>query len=454
MNNLTTSALFTGGIGAAVMAGWTQVKSFFSYISSIIILQADLDYHLSAAMRSYLKSNYKPLPSGLLTYVSRKLPLKSKNSTAIVPFRIANKNAVYYGNRQFVFVNDDSSMKMMGIRGLVNFNKLISDAIDHYETQCEAEEEKAPSRFQIYKVIGSEKGMSAHRDKGERAEVAGEDGMASPSSDSSWRSVDLAVNKSFKYDRDLYTMNETDDPLEGLFFDDSVLHYFDQAQQWMDMKDWYMERKIPWRRGWLPYGPGGTGKSSIAKAVAQKLGIPVYQYFLATLSDQEFIRKWENMATPCVALFEDFDTIFNKREPLTEHKSLTFDCVLNQISGVSSMNGVFLIVTTNRLECIDEAMGVSCDLNGVSTRPGRIDSVFLVGMINRANRAKMANMILKDWPEEIDQLVDSEAAENVTPIQFQEMCIQRAFDRLADKNGSRGETTLGPRTEVETVLPG
>lgn len=452
MNDNITTMFATGGLGAAMVAGWNQVKSFFNYVSSVIILRADLDYTLTPAMRSYLKSNYKPLPSGLLTYVGRKLPIKSTNKTAIVPFRVNNRSTVYYGKGHFVFVKDSSNMNMVGIRGLVNFNKLISQAIDFYEAQCRVEADLAPSRFQVHKVIGSEKGFSAanHRDYDKDEAPRGE----AISSDSDWKEVDLAVDRSFKYDRELYTFTKNDDPLQGLFFDDDILDYFDQAQQWMEMSDWYAERKIPWRRGWLMHGPGGTGKSSIAKAVAQKLRIPIYQYFLATLSDQEFLRKWENMSTPCIALFEDFDNIFKKREPLTEHKSLTFDCVLNQISGVSSMNGVFLMVTTNRLEYIDEAMGVECDMNGVSTRPGRIDSVFYVGMINRGNRHKMAQMILKDWPEEIDQLVDSEEAQNVTPIQFQEMCIQRAFNRLAHQNGPRSKSNVGSGTEVEVVLPG
>jgi len=223
-----------------------------------------------------------------------------------------------------------------------------------------------------------------------------------------------------------------DDPLEGLFFDDEILRYFDQARRWLSLGDWYLERQIPWRRGWLLHGPGGTGKSSIAKAVGQMLGIPVFHFYMATLSDQEFIERWDQMSTPCVALLEDFDNVFHGRENQTAHKSLTFDCVLNQISGVASINGVFLIVTTNHLEHIDSALGVESNLEGgISTRPGRVDSVIKVGYINAHNRRGMAEKILKDWPDLVEEVLGKhDQMPEITPIQWQETLIQAALERM------------------------
>lgn len=423
------SLLATGGLTAAVVAGWNQVKNMFSYLSSFIIVQVDLDYTLSGAVRVYLRTEYKAAPTGMLNYVQRKLPFKSKNVTRIVPFLTLPKRTIFFKKGHVLFVNGShDQMHICAIRGTVNFNKLISNAIDLYETRTDSH--ARTSRYQVEKVIGSEKGFSALSRNNNHGEVA-DKAMSDDSPAPSFTSPDLSTDISFKYDKDLYTITDEDDPFDGLYFSNDVLKYFDQAQQWYDMGPWYAERRIPWRRGWLMHGRGGTGKSSIARAVAQKLGIPIYQFYLGTLSDQEFMRKWENMRTPCVALFEDFDAIFNKRESLTEHKSLTFDCVLNQISGVSAMNGVFLMITTNKLDHIDEAMGVSCGLDGISTRPGRIDTVIEVGMINKENRQKMAERILKDWPEVIDSVVNADSSQDITPIQFQEMCIQIAYKRLA-----------------------
>jgi ATP-dependent 26S proteasome regulatory subunit len=101
--------------------------------------------------------------------------------------------------------------------------------------------------------------------------------------------------------------------------------------------------------------------------------------------------------------------------------------VLNQISGVLSANGIFMVVTTNDMSKLDPAMGVSYD-GGISTRPGRIDTVIEVGALDESGRQKMAHRILKDWPQLIPPLVDFHV--DATPAQFQEVCLQVALRQM------------------------
>jgi SpoVK/Ycf46/Vps4 family AAA+-type ATPase len=119
--------------------------------------------------------------------------------------------------------------------------------------------------------------------------------------------------------------------------------------------------------------------------------------------------------------------VFHGREPFGK-TTLSFDTVLNQISGMSSANGIFLVVTTNDVTKIDPAMGVSFDDDGVSTRPGRIDTVIEVGNLDDRGRLAMAKRILRDWPDLIAKLVIKH--EDVTPAQFQEICLQAALQRM------------------------
>lgn len=429
--------LATGGIVAAAAGFWQQVKNCFGYVSSFVIVSATIEHPIAEPMGAYLKTKWTPLPSGEFFYVGMVLPFRDRNRSAIVPFKVRGVRSIYRRGWRFVIASGNSSLTLWSLRWAVDFDAMVSDALDLWEVRCQAQfDENAPnnSRFYIKKVIGREKGMfAADRDKiGHEGQHPTPIGDTAAGSSSQRAPVDTYTDPSFKYSRDRYIWSSAVDPFEGLYFSPQVMTYVEQAERWFHMGDWYLNRQLPWRRGWLLHGPGGTGKSSLAKAAAQKLKIPVYQFFLATLSDQEFIREWADMATPCVALFEDFDTVFNKRAPLTEHKSLTFECVLNQISGVSSMNGVFLIVTTNHIEAIDEAMGISCGRDGISTRPGRIDSVIEIGAISRENRIRMAQSILRDWPDTVPELVV--AGDSATPIQFQEMCIQRAFELLAGRD--------------------
>jgi hypothetical protein len=438
MINMT--ALGLGGLAAAITAGWQQVKNALNYVSSFVVINASFDHRLSPVVMAYLKREYRPLPSGLLNYMSLRLAVKGRKDAVLIPFRVVSNTSIYVGKRSIMVVSvSDSTLKIRAVRGSINFDRFTSDALDSWDENLKLNTKKRDSRFWVSKVIGSEKGsFSSYRNANHGTKVqadndgpGGEAGDAMPSSSSSLLAPNVSLDRSFKYEREFYAIQEEDDPLEGLFFEPKILKYFEQAMQWLQLGEWYTERQIPWRLGWLLHGPGGTGKSSIAKATAQNLGVPIYHYYLATLSDQEFIERWERMATPCIALFEDFDAVFHGRENQTEHKSLTFDCVLNQISGVSALSGVFLIVTTNHIEHIDHALGTQVEKGSEkSTRPGRIDSVIEVSFISAENRRKMAYKILRDWPDLIDELMAQHSGGNWTPSQWQEVCIQAALERL------------------------
>lgn len=136
---------------------------------------------------------------------------------------------------------------------------------------------------------------------------------------------------------------------------------------------------------------------------------------------------------PCIALIEDIDTVFNGRENVSVHNKqrdhLTFDCLLNSISGVQNSEGIFLIITTNRPETLDPALGIMKE--GKSSRPGRLDRIVELGFMAESERQALANHILSDFPDSIGPAIV--AGEGMTPAQFQDHCAQEAL-RLFWKN--------------------
>lgn len=435
---MDASLLTLGAVSATIVAGWSQIKNTFNYLSSFILAKATFDSTFASALRVHLKTNYKVVPTGNLMFQSYSPPNGIKGNhpgNDSVPIKTLPDTVIFYKGLRVIVVNyNNGVLKMTTLRFLVDFGQLLSDALDQWSGVYSARvnfKNSLNNRYTVINAIGCEKVGMPERNRNEVISRTSAD-RDSPVSESIGWPIDIDIDDSYKYDKSLFLLgpDEGYDPFAKLYYPEHILKYVSQAREWLNKGDWYMERGIPWRRGWLLHGPAGTGKSSLAKAIAQDLKLPIVRFYLSTMSDQEFIQEWENLPTPCVVLFEDFDSVFNKREPLTEHKLLTFDCVLNQISGVSSSFGVFLIITTNHIDKIDEAVGVSCGHNGISTRPGRIDTVIEVGLISEPNRRRMALNVLRDWPEDIEPLVAQGAG--MSPVQFQEFLIQHAFNKMGN----------------------
>lgn len=128
----------------------------------------------------------------------------------------------------------------------------------------------------------------------------------------------------------------------------------------MESEEWYHEMNIPWRRGYLLYGPPGNGKSSIITAVASMFNFEIATLNLKNMEEEDFVSLMCEPPDKSILLFEDIDCIFEKRK---DKSVVNLSTVLNMIDGVGSPNGRILFMTTNYLEKLDPAL----------IRPGRID---------------------------------------------------------------------------------
>lgn len=430
-----TKLLIGGGLVAGVTAAWGHIKSTASRLSTYLVIKATFNPKLSLAVVAYLKANYRQVPTGTYVFDSRLERIKVQGTTAWlpVPYRVLDRSVIFWKGKTVLFVTVDNILTIRSLRGMVDFHELLNAALDMDADRTLAEDnnKKKHNSFFVRTVIGLPKNKFSLDVATPRAGRNQSEGESTSRDETTFHGsiyLDVRYDTSFRYGREHFAVNR-EDPFAGLFYPDHIMREVSMAKEWLNSASWYRDRLVPWRKGWLLWGPGGTGKSSLVRATASYLGIPVIHYYLATLSDQEFMEAWADMPTPCIALFEDFDNVFHGRENQTEHKSLTFDCILNTISGVTAIEGVFLAVTTNHLEYIDEAMGVSINSNGDSSRPGRIDRVLYLGPTEVAARNKIAQKILRDWPDELAAMTDY--PEDVTADQFRDLCVQRAQARKA-----------------------
>ncbi|KAK3403558.1 BCS1 N terminal-domain-containing protein [Sordaria brevicollis] len=77
-----------------------------------------------------------------------------------------------------------------------------------------------------------------------------------------------------------------------------------------DTAQWYGERGIPLRRGYLFHGPPGTGKTSLSFALAGVFGLDIFVISLLdqNLTEDDLAMLFTNLPRRCVVLLEDIDT--------------------------------------------------------------------------------------------------------------------------------------------------
>tara|TARA_Y100000310_G_C20702563_1_gene831291 strand:+ start:5037 stop:7223 length:2187 start_codon:yes stop_codon:yes gene_type:complete len=129
-------------------------------------------------------------------------------------------------------------------------------------------------------------------------------------------------------------------------------------------------------RGILFYGPSGTGKTLLAKAVATEseanfISIKGPQLISMWVGESEKgIRKIFQRArqvSPVIIFFDEFDAISSRRGAGDSSGSgeRTVNQLLTELDGVEELKGVVFVAATNRPDLIDPAL----------MRPGRIDKI-------------------------------------------------------------------------------
>jgi len=136
----------------------------------------------------------------------------------------------------------------------------------------------------------------------------------------------------------------------------------------MQREKWYLEKAIPYKRGYLFYGSPGNGKTSLSVAIAEYLNRSIHTVTISEITDDGSMRSvFSRVKSNSVLLFEDVDTMFDKRK---SKNRLSFSTFLNCLDGVFYKHGLIVIMTTNHAEKLDPAL----------IRPGRID--FKMEIIN------------------------------------------------------------------------
>jgi chaperone BCS1 len=161
---------------------------------------------------------------------------------------------------------------------------------------------------------------------------------------------------------DLLTRRKTR-ATESVILAGGIRRVLDDVQGFLGNREWYMDRGVPYRRGYLLHGLPGNGKTSLILAVASHFKYNLGYLSLASLgfTDNDLIRSLAHTPPRTIVVIEDIDCVFKKRD--TEQGGITFSGFLNALDGIASPEGHLLMMTTNHKEQLDPAL----------IRPGRVD---------------------------------------------------------------------------------
>lgn len=216
----------------------------------------------------------------------------------------------------------------------------------------------------------------------------------------------FVIVDSSSYEKYISLRNEFEDWVKARDRDNLTIHVvngepipYDKSNSWDDLfmeedlksdisgmvegflksKEFYKQKKIPWKRGALFFGFPGCGKTSIIRTIISQYDFkPVTVQNSMATNDDVITEAFDYAQSqgPSLLYFEDLDTMLNG--------NVTLSHFLNLMDGVASSEGILVLATANDIGLLKQS---------VTDRPSRFDRKWEIPPPN----SLMSFKYLKKW---------------------------------------------------------
>jgi transitional endoplasmic reticulum ATPase len=213
-----------------------------------------------------------------------------------------------------------------------------------------------------------------------------------------------------------------------------------EAVEWpLKMPDAFKRLGIEPPKGVLLYGPSGTGKTLLAKAVATES-----EANFIYVAGPSLLSKWvgesekgirqvferARQVAPCIIFFDEIDAIASRRGyDINRTTERMLNQMLAEMDGLQDIKGVVVIAATNRPDILDPAL----------LRPGRFDKLIFVGPPDENARLEILKIHTKNMPLAKDVKIEEIAkkTEGYSGADLAAVCKEAALTALRENKNAK-----------------